>query len=199
VSRLASSAKKVYLDTNILAYWAYSYLVKEADPMRERSKRAESCKKLLDMYRAGQLDVVLQTSEWALSELAQAFFDRAVWTKFPFEGFEMREFGKLRRGLQLPVKEREAMLAIARSFEGFLHRLDVEMIPVRLDYALIHDLVYRYALETGDAVHVLAASAVSDYIVTVDSGFIEANVSEIEVVNPGNLITIKGLRSRKGR
>ena len=146
------------------------------------------------MYTDQKLNVRLQTSEWAMCELAQYLFDRVAMKKFPFEGFELREVRKLKQQLDLPAKEREDMLQLASSFEKLLHDLDVEMLPVKFEFLLIHDLVYRYAIGTGDAIHVLTATGASDYLVTVDSDLIQAKIGQVEVLDPGTLTNKRELR-----
>src|SRR5207249_561828 len=127
MSEPSPSTKKVYLDTSILAHWA----VREVSQGRKLSRRAENCKELLDYYEDGKLDIVLQTSEWALSEIIQSFIDKVTWEKFPFEGFELRELRKMKKELELKSEERLELNKELDVFEQFLNGLDVQMIPVK--------------------------------------------------------------------
>jgi predicted nucleic acid-binding protein len=53
----------------------------------------------------------------------------------------------------------------------------------------------KYALETPDAVHVLCAVQYSsNYLVMIDRPLINAKVKEIEIIDPGTLITKSQLR-----
>jgi predicted nucleic acid-binding protein len=60
---------------------------------------------------------------------------------------------------------------------------------LRLDWREMHRYCLRYSLETQDAAHVLLAKSNSQYLVTIDTALIKARISEVKVLDPGDLLT----------
>jgi predicted nucleic acid-binding protein len=185
----SSSPKKVYLDTVVLANWIFP-----PQPDARLSVRARKCLDLLELYRSGRLNVVFQSSEWAYMELAQAILDKLAWEELGDEGFGVRDFYNVREELKLSTTTRETTLGLVSAFEGFLKNLPVEMLPVRFEFLLVHDMVYRYGIDTGDAVHLLTASGKSDYLATVDSRFVKLKVAEVKVLDVGTLLSLNEIK-----
>jgi predicted nucleic acid-binding protein len=187
-----SQKVKVYLDTNVLAFWAFA----QANPSGTLPKRGQECKRLLSAIENGRLDVNLQTSEWALEELIQPFVDKVLWSKFPFEMYDIHEFKKMKRE-GLKKQDMQDLIQLLDSFKKGLDQLNVEFLPNKHNYKELHQLVLNYMISTPDATHILAAlQGSSNYIVTVDTEFLDAKIKEIQVVKPGTLLAKPELRKK---
>ena len=76
-----------------------------------------------------------------------------------------------------------------RDFEEYLRDLEVKIVKTEIDKTKIHDYCLRYALETPDALHILAAHD-ADYLITTDDKLIKSKVEEVKVIDPRRLIQL---------
>jgi len=76
-----------------------------------------------------------------------------------------------------------------RDFEEYLRNLEVKIVKMEIDKTKIHDYCLRYALETPDALHILAAHD-SAYLITTDDKLIKSKIEEVKVIDPKRLIQL---------
>ncbi len=112
------------------------------------------------------------------------------------DGHEMSRFNRVRSQYPLPSNKRKVIHQAIADFEKFLTTHGIEVIEVQINPHEIHEYCMKYALETPDAVHVLCATQYSQYLVTIDKALIDSKVKEVQIIDPGSLITKSELRFR---
>lgn len=146
------------------------------------------------IHKAKRFKCKFQTSKWSISELVQTLMDRELVDILMLDGHEMSRFNRVRSQYPLPSCKRRVI--DQADFEKFFATHGIEITEVPINPHKIHEYCMKYALETPDAVHVLCATQYSQYLVTIDKALIESKVKEVQIIDPGNLITKSELRFR---
>lgn len=135
------------------------------------------------------------TSDWALAEMIQSFRSRAIIHSFLLDGNELSAFNRFKAHYKVQERKRRSIHQAIMDFQTFLHKNHVQTVKINIDVHKIHEYCLKYSLDTPDATHLQAALQQScNYMVTVDRPLIEADVKEIQIIDPGTLFRTAELR-----
>lgn len=90
--------------------------------------------------------------------MVQTLRDRAILKKILLDGHEVSAFNRHKSKYPIEEDERDVIHDSIKNFEKYLNDLDVEFVELKLDRAKVQEYCLKYALETPDSIHLLAAT-----------------------------------------